>query len=153
MNDELRDLYQEVIVEHGRHPRNFGRPDSYSHRIEGYNPLCGDQLILYMNIENDTIRDLKFDGRGCAISMASASLMTEALKGKPRDQALALFDDMHALLTTGASRQTADLGKLATLSGVSDFPSRIKCATLAWHAMKSALTGNQQLVTTETDAP
>ncbi|WP_461482089.1 Fe-S cluster assembly sulfur transfer protein SufU [Porticoccus sp.] len=151
MNPELRELYQDVIVEHGRHPRNFGVPAEYSHCLEGYNPLCGDKLTLYLHVEDGIIADIGFDGIGCAISMASASLMGERLKGHPVGEALVLFERVHQLLLTGKvpEDEEGSIGKLAVLGGVSEFPTRIKCATLAWHTLKGALEENVQPVTTE----
>jgi nitrogen fixation NifU-like protein len=147
---DLRDLYQEVIVDHNRSPRNFGELDNASRSAEGYNPLCGDRLNLYLAIDGDTITDARFHGSGCAISVASASLMTEALKGKKLAQAEALFNDFHRLLTDKAGPQdTESLGKLAVLAGVREYPTRIKCATLCWHTLRSALKGDTQPVSTE----
>lgn len=151
MDAELRELYQELIIDHARHPRNFALLADHTHTQEGYNPLCGDKLMLYLRVQDQVIRDISFVGEGCAISMASASLMTEQLKGKPTTEALALFAPMHQLMTTGgvteAEQQT--LGKLTVLSGVSEFPTRVKCATLAWHTLKGALSGTSDRVTTE----
>ena len=146
----LRDLYQEVVVDHGRRPRNFGRLEQASHRAEGFNPLCGDHLTLYLKMSGDVIGDARFDGRGCAISTASASLMTEALKGKTAAQAEALFASFHALLTGGPIPADAPpLGKLDVLAGVREFPSRVKCATLAWHTLHAALHAAAQPTSTE----
>lgn len=147
---DLKDLYQEVIVDHNRSPRNFGKLDNADSTVEGYNPLCGDKLNLYVKFDGDRIGDVKFDGSGCAISVASASLMTEALKGKTREEAEAIFNDFHDLLT--ARELPADiekLEKLAALAGVRDYPTRIKCATLCWHTLHSALEGKNEAVTTE----
>jgi nitrogen fixation protein NifU and related proteins len=146
--NELRDLYQEVILDHYRHPRNFGPLPEASHHAEGHNPVCGDRLTLFLIMEGDRVADVKFEGAGCAISTASASLMTESLKGKTREEAMRLMDKFHDLLTTDtpASR---DLGKLVVFCGVRDYPARVKCATLAWHTLKSALSGSAETVTTE----
>ena len=151
MNPELRELYQDVIIEHGRHPRNFGEMVGFTHKLEGFNPLCGDKLVLYLKVEEERIADIKIDGAGCAISMASASLMTERLKGRTVDEALDLFQPVHTLLLTGELNEAdgEEIGKLSILGGVSEFPTRVKCATLAWHTLKSALSGDSQPVTTE----
>lgn len=146
--DELRELYQEVILEHYQSPRNFGRLEHPTHRGEGNNPLCGDRLTLELLVEDDVIRDVRFQGSGCAISKASASLMTTMLKGKTIDEALRLFHQFHHLVTTGKVA-AEDVGKLAVLAGVHKYPSRIKCASLAWHTMKNALQGETEAVTTE----
>jgi nitrogen fixation NifU-like protein len=135
---DLSELYQETIVDHYRHPRNFGVPPAFTHRAEGFNPLCGDRVTVYLNIIDGVIQDVRFEGSGCAISTASASLMTEALKGKPAGEAEALFECMHVLLA-GSGETTPALGKLEVLSGVRAFPARIKCATLAWHTLHAAL--------------
>lgn len=136
---DLKDLYRDVIVDHNRSPRNFRRiADGRSQ--EGFNPLCGDKLTVYVKLEGEKIADLSFEGSGCAISVASASLMTERLKGKTRSDALKLFDAMHELLTSSAApADTESLGKLAALSGVREYPSRVKCASLCWHTLKGAL--------------
>jgi nitrogen fixation NifU-like protein len=136
---ELSELYQETIIDHYRRPRNFGAPPAFTHRAEGFNPLCGDRVTVYLNIVDDVIQDVRFEGNGCAISTASASLMTEALKGKPASEAEPLFERMHALLTGSGEDQAPGIGKLAVLSGVRAFPTRIKCATLAWHTLHAAL--------------
>ena len=138
---DLADLYQEVIIDHGRQPRNFGELEGATGTAEGFNPLCGDQLTLYVKLADGRIADIAFQGAGCAISQASASLMTTALKGKSQDEALDLFERVHAMLTEGpnANVQPEELGKLAVLSGVWEFPMRVKCATLAWHTLRSAL--------------
>jgi nitrogen fixation NifU-like protein len=148
MNADLRDLYQEVIVDHGRRPRNFGPLPDASHQAEGFNPLCGDRLTLRLNVVDGVIANARFEGAGCAISTASASLMTEALKGCSETEAEALFTDFHALLT-GEPNANAALGKLEVLTGVREFPSRIKCATLAWHTLHAALHAENRPVTTE----
>ncbi len=142
LNQELRELYQEVILDHGRHPRNFRVPEQYNYSREGYNPLCGDRLKLFLTIgsgDAPIIEDIAFKGEGCAISMASASLLTEVLKGKTQAEAELLFHHFHALVT-GQQQTGADLlGKLRVLAGVRAFPSRIKCATLVWHTLVAAL--------------
>lgn len=153
MNAELRQLYQEIIIDHGRQPRNFGELDNATHRLDGFNPLCGDKLTLFMRInnENNIIEDLKFNGSGCAISVASASLMTECLKNKTIEQAKDFFENFHQMVTEEdlAVAPPSALGKLSVLAGVKSFPARVKCATLAWHTMNNALEGNQDAVTTE----
>ena len=136
---ELTDLYQEVILDHNRRPHNFRAIESPTAKQEGYNPLCGDRLTLYLTLDGEVIRDVAFQGSGCAISKASASLMTDALKGKTVDQARALFDQFHAMITSNLDTPPADLGKLTVLAGVREFPTRIKCASLAWHTMKAAV--------------
>jgi nitrogen fixation NifU-like protein len=135
---ELNDLYRDVILDHNRKPRNFGPLEPADASAEGFNPLCGDRLTLRLNLADDTIRDIRFEGQGCAISTASASLMTEAVKGKTRGEALALFERVHNLLTDDAA-DAEDLGKLAALSGVREYPARVKCASLCWHTLASAL--------------
>jgi nitrogen fixation NifU-like protein len=145
---ELRDLYQEVILEHSRHPRNFRALDSANHKAEGYNPLCGDRFTVYVDVKDGAISDIAFQGAGCAISKASASMMTQTLKGKSESEAESLFTRFHDLVT-GHGASTDELGKLAVFSGVSEFPLRVKCATLAWHALRAALRGEQEAVSTE----
>jgi len=142
------DLYQEVILDHSKHPRNCHAMEDATRKAEGYNPLCGDKLKLYIKIEDDRVKDVSFVGSGCAISTASASLMTESLKGKTRGEALKLLDKFHELLTTDTP-VSKDLGKLVVFCGVRDYPARVKCATLAWHTLKSALNGAVEPVTTE----
>ncbi len=144
---DMRELYQEVIVDHNRRPRNFRRIDTATRRLEGFNPLCGDRLTVYLVLDGDVIADVAFEGSGCAISVASASLMTEALVGKPVSEAERLFESVHGLLT--GTTEAALEGKLAVLTGVKDYPSRVKCATLAWHTLTGALHGEEQPVTTE----
>ena len=146
---ELSDLYQEVILDHNRRPRNFRTLDEPSRTQEGYNPLCGDRLTLYVRLEGDRIADLAFQGSGCAISKASASLMTEALKGKTVDEARALFEKFHDMVTSSPDTEAPDLGKLSVLTGVREYPTRIKCASLAWHTLKAAVAGESGPVTTE----
>ena len=151
MSDELRELYQEVIVDHGRRPRNFRALEGATHTAEGFNPLCGDELKIYLRLADGLITDIAFQGAGCAISQASASLLTLAVKGQTPQQALALFARVHALLTEGPNAQvpSTELGKLAVLAGVWEFPVRVKCASLAWHTLRSALEGGDAPVTTE----
>jgi nitrogen fixation NifU-like protein len=146
----LRELYQEVIIDHSRHPRNFQKMENANHHAEGFNRLCGDQLTLYLQIENDTIQAISFIGSGCAISTASASLMTEYLKGKTITEAEKIFQSFHQLLTT-ETNPTEMLGKLTVLAGVREYPSRVKCATLAWHTLQAALANEAQPVSTETN--
>jgi nitrogen fixation NifU-like protein len=143
---ELTDLYQEVILDHNRRPRNFRAIDGASRQQECYNPLCGDRLTLYVALDGDRIADVAFQGSGCAISKASASLMTEALKGKTVAEARELFEKFHDMVTSSPDTAAADLGKLSVLSGVREYPTRVKCASLAWHTLKAAVSG-------ETDAP
>ena len=138
---ELSELYQEVILDHNRRPRNFRVVDGANRTQEGFNPLCGDRLTLYVRLDGDQIADLAFQGSGCAISKASASLMTEALKGKSVDEARALFERFHAMVTSRPADTIPDLGKLSVLAGVREFPTRIKCASLAWHTMRAAVSG------------
>ena len=153
MNEELRALYQEVIIDHGRHPRNFKKLEEPSGCQEGYNPLCGDRLTLYLKVDHDNILDASFEGVGCAISMASTSLMIERIKNIPITEAQQLFAAFHCLVTEpNPTVKTLEcLGKLAVLGGVRNFPARIKCATLAWHALKAGLdnAASQQPVSTE----
>ena len=149
---DLRGLYQEVILDHSKKPRNYRVLEGADHRAEGYNPLCGDRVAIYLKVANGKIDDLSFQGSGCAISTSSASLLTETLKGKTLDEADALFEKFHALVTgeaDGTLSEDASLGKLAVFSGVAEFPVRVKCATLAWHTLKSALRGEKETVTTE----
>jgi nitrogen fixation protein NifU and related proteins len=135
---ELNDLYRDVILDHNRKPRNFGALEPADATVEGFNPLCGDRLTVRLKMNGDQISDIRFEGQGCAISTASASLMTEAVKGKNRAEAMALFDRVHHLLTDDAA-SSDDLGKLAALSGVREYPARVKCASLCWHTLVSAL--------------
>ena len=146
---DIKDLYQEIIVDHNRNPRNFGIIDNADKIIEGFNPLCGDKLKLYLKTEGQNIADISFDGSGCAISVASASLMTDAMKGKSINDAELLFNSFHELITNENGVDEKSLGKLAVLAGVKDFPARVKCATLCWHTLHSALIGDNKSVTTE----
>ena len=148
---DLSELYEEVVLDHYRDPRNYGKPKSANRQAEGYNPLCGDRVTIYLDIEGDTIRDIGFEGSGCAISTAAVSLMTERLKGKTKAEAEALAERMHRMLTGEKDNQEAgpDLGKLAVLEGVVKFPNRVKCASLGWHAVLAAIRGAGKPVTTE----
>ncbi|SIT41472.1 NifU-like protein [Paraburkholderia piptadeniae] len=148
----LRDLYQEVIFDHYRRPRNCHALANANHRAEGYNPLCGDRITLYLRIENGVVKDAGFEGTGCAIAIASASLMTESLKGRSEQEVEALFGSFHDMVTTPADTPAANeagLGKLAALSGVREFPARVKCATLAWHTLHAALHDEHGTISTE----
>lgn len=148
---DLRDLYQEVILDHGKRPRNFRYPEGANRESEGYNPLCGDKITLKAVVEDGIVRDVGFQGEGCAISQAAASTMTEAIKGKSVEDIEALFGSYHALVT-GSEDGDPDLdllGKLAVFAGVAEFPMRVKCATLAWHTLHEALDGDDGKVTTE----
>jgi nitrogen fixation protein NifU and related proteins len=136
---DLKDLYRDVILDHNRKPRNFGRLDPADAQAEGHNPLCGDRLSVFVRLNGDRIEDLRFEGKGCAISTASASLMTEAVKGKTRAAVDAIFHRVHDLLTREDAPAADDLGKLAALSGVREFPVRVKCASLCWHTLNAAL--------------
>ena len=145
---ELADLYQEVILDHNRRPRNFHSLAEASHSAEGYNPLCGDRLTLYLKMNGDTIEDVSFVGAGCAISKASASLMTDAVKGRTRVEAQALFERFHRMVTTPPDQPVEEMGKLSSLAGVREFPIRVKCASLAWHTLKAAF-DNRRRTSTE----
>jgi len=148
---DLRDLYQEVILDHYKRPRNFRALAGTSRHVEGYNPLCGDRVTVYVKLENDVVQEVSFQGSGCAISTASASMMTETLKGKTLAEAETLFKRFHDLVTTGADPRpdAASVGKLAVFAGVHEFPARVKCATLAWHTFHAALAGDEKTVSTE----
>ena len=148
MMSDLRALYEEVLLDHNRRPRNFQkRPEGSNHHAHGYNPVCGDEFTVHLKVEDGIIKDVGFEGAGCAISTASASLMTEALKGKSEDEARALFRDFREMVTKGGSEE--ELGKLAVFSGVREFPMRVKCATLAWHTFEAALDQKDGAVSTE----
>lgn len=147
--DHLSDLYQQVILDHCKHPRNFHELPDATCSAQGRNPLCGDQLKLFLRLEGDVIQDISFVGSGCCISKASASLLTDNLKGKSKADVEKLFDNVHAMVTTGEVK--GDVGKLAVFAGVYKFPARVKCAILAWHALKAALNGAGEPVSTETD--
>jgi nitrogen fixation NifU-like protein len=148
---DLTDLYQEVILDHNRHPRNFGVLDDATRVANGYNPLCGDRLKLYLKLDGDRISAIRFEGSGCAISKASASLMTDAVSGRSIAEANALFDRFHQVVTTPIDEPVDEesVGKLAVLAGVREFPARVKCASLAWHTLKAALSGDGEPVKTE----
>lgn len=136
---DLKDLYRDVILDHNRQPRNFGRLEPADTRAEGHNPLCGDRLTVFLKLNGDRVEDIRFEGKGCAISTASASLMSEAIKGKSKADIGALFGKVHALLTRQDAVADASLGKLAALSGVREYPARVKCASLCWHTLNAAL--------------
>lgn len=146
---DLRDLYQEVILEHSKSPRNFSALATANRKAEGYNPLCGDHFTVYLDVDDDHIRDVSFQGSGCAISKASASMMTQALKGKKTEDAERMFEEFHGIVTGKRDTSTELLGKLEVFSGVSEFPLRVKCATLAWHTMHAALQGQEKPASTE----
>ncbi len=148
---DLRELYQSVILDHNRKPRNFREPENANRCARGDNPLCGDKLMVFLTVEADVVTDAAFTGSGCAISTASASLMTEAIKGRPRDEVERLFEGFHDLVTSNprSPAVTGQLGKLAVFSGVREFPIRVKCATLAWHTMNAALSNSGEIATTE----
>ena len=160
MSDDLRELYQEVILDHGKNPRNLRQPEETTHRAHGHNPLCGDQLDVFLNLgEGGLINDVSFEGRGCAISVASASLMTEVLRGKTEAQAKALFDNFHEMCAGDEDgdanvpdlEMEDDVDRLQVLAGVRQFPMRVKCATLAWHTMKAAIEGRREVNTEDED--
>ena len=145
---DLRELYQEVILDHNKRPRNFRVPDPNNRKAEGYNPLCGDKITIFLYVEGDVIMDLGFQGTGCAISKASASMMTDVLKGRTLGEANALFERFHRMVTTPPDQGVEDMGKLSSLAGVREFPVRVKCASLAWHTLKAAM-ANKRRTSTE----
>ena len=151
MTADLGELYQEVILEHSKAPRNYRRPVGANREAEGYNPLCGDRCTVFLDVEGDAIKDIGFQGSGCAISRASASIMTQSVKGKSKEEARRLFEQFHRLVTGNESAiaSAQEMGKLAVFAGVSKFPARVKCATLAWHTLQSALEGKREPVSTE----
>ena len=151
MSSDLRELYQSVILDHNKSPRNFCKPENANRSAEGVNPLCGDQLTVYLSVENGVVEDVGFNGTGCAISTASASLMTQSIKGRKIEEVEHLFAGFHEMVTSNpqAGRGGDDLGKLSVFSGVREFPMRVKCATLAWHAMTEALRDTGKTATTE----
>lgn len=148
---DLRELYQDLIIDHSKRPRNFGALQAANRKSEGYNPLCGDKVTVFLELDNDRLKNISFQGSGCAISTASASVMTESLKGKTLAEVEALFEVFHNLVTgkPPAAGKAPELGKLAVFSGVSEFPVRVKCATLAWHTLHAALQGAGETVSTE----
>lgn len=148
---DLRELYQEVILDHSKHPKNYHKMEDATHTAEGYNPLCGDHFLLYLKIENGIIKDISFEGSGCAISKASASIMTSIIKGKSLEEAKKIFENFHSFVTGNVNKDfdPNSLGKLAVFSGVSEFPVRVKCATLAWHTLINALEKKSEIATTE----
>jgi nitrogen fixation NifU-like protein len=146
---DLKELYRDVILDHNRSPRNFGQLQPADAEAAGHNPLCGDKLTLTLRMQGDRVQDLRFEGQGCAISTASASLMTEAVKGRSREEIARLFEQVHALLTAPTASPAADLGKLLALAGVAEFPARVKCASLCWHTLNAALERAPAPVSTE----
>lgn len=146
---ELSELYQQVILDHNKKPRNFRKLDTANHSAEGYNPLCGDQLTVYLNLDGDLVKEVGFEGTGCAISKASASMMTQAVKGKSKEQAEDLFHEFHSMVTGELNEETEEnrLGNLKIFAGVREFPVRVKCATLAWHTLHAALNKEEQVST------
>jgi nitrogen fixation NifU-like protein len=146
---QLQDLYQEVIIDHGTKPRNQGKLEHCSHQAQGFNPLCGDELSLYLTVKDDVISDVKFESNGCAISTASASLMSQHLKNKTMAEALSTMEEFTNMVTQSPDAAHESLGKLKILAGVNKYPSRVKCATLAWHTLKAALNNEQQPISTE----
>ena len=146
---ELSELYQQVILDHNKKPRNFRKLEAANRRAEGFNPLCGDQLNVYLQVEDDRIKDVSFEGSGCAISKASASMMTQAVKGRTKQETEELFDEFHRMVTGQLDEETEPnhLGKLKIFAGVREFPVRVKCATLSWHTMRAALAGQDKVST------
>ena len=146
---ELSELYQQVILDHNKKPRNFRKLETASHSAEGYNPLCGDQLTIYLDLENDLVKDVAFEGSGCAISKAAASMMTQAVKGKSKEQVESLFNEFHSMVTGELNEETEEnsLGNLKIFAGVREFPVRVKCATLPWHTLHAALHKKEQIST------
>jgi nitrogen fixation NifU-like protein len=149
---DLRDLYQEVILDHNRRPRNFGALEGANRKATGHNPLCGDRLTLYLKLSDDRVADVTFEGTGCAISKASASMMTDAVKGRTVAEIEALFNEFHEMVTAaGAPGEESRLGKLAVFAGVAEFPTRVKCASLPWHTLQAALHNPDSVVSTESE--
>jgi nitrogen fixation NifU-like protein len=146
---DLRELYQQVILDHNRNPRNFHELANATRKVDGYNPLCGDHYTIYLQLDGDVIKDIGFTGNGCAISKASASVMSSSVKGKTVGEANELFEKFHRLVTGEGGLDAAEYGRFAAFSGVSEFPARVKCATLAWHTLKCALAGEAETVSTE----
>jgi nitrogen fixation NifU-like protein len=150
MFDDLTDLYQQVILDHSKSPRNFRKLEAPSHTAKGHNPLCGDNVVLYLLMDGEVVKDVAFQGSGCAISRASASILTDAIKGRTRTEVRQLFDQVHTMVTTGKSNPD-EMGKLAAFAGVYKFPARVKCAILPWHAMMAAVEGKAEPVSTESE--
>ena len=150
---DLRELYQEIVLDHNSKPRNFRKAEQANRKAEGFNPICGDRVILYVELEGDQIKDVSFQGTGCAISRASASMMTETVKGKSKADAQRLFDMFHQQVigADAPAEETDELGDLESLAGIREYPSRVKCVSLAWHALRSALDGEDEPVSTESD--
>jgi nitrogen fixation NifU-like protein len=146
---DLKELYRDVILDHNKRPRNFGKLEPSDAHADGHNPLCGDRLTVFLKMDGDRVEDIRFEGKGCAISTASASLMTEAIKGKDKTQISGLFNKVHSLLTTQEAVADSSLGKLAALSGVREYPARVKCASLCWHTLNAALDKGAATVSTE----
>ena len=146
---DLKELYRDVILDHNKRPRNFGKIEPSDTHADGHNPLCGDRLTVWLRLKDNRIEDIRFEGKGCAISTASASLMTEAVKGKDRETVQSLYGRIHSLLTQQDAVPDASLGKLAALSGVREFPARVKCASLCWHTLNAALERSAATVSTE----
>src|ERR671938_2111595 len=146
---ELSELYQQVILDHNKKPRNFNRLETANRTAEGFNPLCGDQLTVYMQLEDEVVKEISFEGSGCAISKAAASMMTQSVKGKTRQEAEALFDEFHRMVTGELDEEATpnQLGRLTIFAGVRDFPARVKCASLSWHTMHAALNGEDSVST------
>ncbi len=149
--DDLQDLYQQLILDHNKSPRNLGKLEDYNRQAQGYNPLCGDKLQVFLHVEDGIVKDISFEGSGCAISTASASLMTQSVKGKTVEQARATFESFHQMLTEDSDNESDEsaLGKLVVFSGVCKYPARVKCATLAWHTVNAALSDSVKPVSTE----
>ena len=146
---DLKELYRDVILDHNKRPRNFGKLEPSDAQADGHNPLCGDRLTVFLKLDGDRVEDIRFEGKGCAISTASASLMTEAIKGKDKSQIGGLFNQVHSLLTRQDAIADSSLGKLAALSGVREYPARVKCASLCWHTLNAALDKGGATVSTE----
>jgi nitrogen fixation NifU-like protein len=146
---DLKELYRDVILDHNKRPRNFGKLEPSDAHADGHNPLCGDRLTVFLKMDGERVEDIRFEGKGCAISTASASLMTEAIKGKDKTQISGLFNKVHSLLTTQDAVADSSLGKLAALSGVREYPARVKCASLCWHTLNAALDKGAATVSTE----
>jgi nitrogen fixation NifU-like protein len=151
MSAELNELYQQVIIDHSRHPRNFRKMEDANREARGNNPLCGDKITVYLKMHGDVVQDVSFQGDGCAISLASASMMTEALKGKTKADVEKMFGEVHDVVAKGTPPNFDELGKLGALAGVNKFPMRVKCAILAWHAVSAAVAGGADVVSTETE--